>query len=325
MSEMATGKWGESFLKSGLPLEHLASVMFRSADWDCHSQFEYSRLNRDKAEAWFEVDLVANSPFANKSAQLSILAECKYHDPSRYWFFLPHQSQGRWRFDDRVLNCAPYQTLSKPRADTLLQMAPLSSGAIVVSEDGTKQDNAAYTAIQQVVNGFVPCALAWAFGYNIDYTNVLEPRDQLDFQPRITALVPMVVTNASLYRLKPEVTDLDLIRKASGPSAVADNVDWTWCYHDVSATLADQNAAAIRRHTRRMPELVYRFPNVEDAMWDFVHRPNWVAVVNIRCLPDALQLISDGFLGLDMVNVRTILAPRRRGRKRPRRRRPTAG
>jgi hypothetical protein len=59
-------------------------------------------------------------------------------------------------FDDRVLNRAPYETLRKPRANTMLETAPMSSGPMVVSEDGTKQDNAAYTAVQQVVNGFVP-------------------------------------------------------------------------------------------------------------------------------------------------------------------------
>ena len=110
--------------------------------------------------------------------------------------------------------------------NNLLTSAPLSSYAIVVSEDGTKQDNAAYTAIQQVVNGFVPCALDYAFSYNINYTNVIDPDDELKFEPGVDALIPVVVTNASLFRLKPEIKDLDLIRKASGPTEVADNVDW---------------------------------------------------------------------------------------------------
>ena len=127
---MAAGKWGESFLKSGLPLEHLTHVTFRSLDWDCYPQFEYSRRNRDGEEAWFEVDLVANCTAFNKGTQLSMLVECKYHDPSRYWFFLPHEGAGRWQFDDRVLNCGPFQALRKPRADSLLHLAPLSSGEI---------------------------------------------------------------------------------------------------------------------------------------------------------------------------------------------------
>lgn len=313
---MSAGKWGESFLKSGLPLEHLTYVTFRGMKWDCYPHFEYSRPNRENTEAWFEVDLFADCPFFNKGTQLSMLVECKYHDPSRYWFFLPHESTGRWRFDDRVLNCGPYQTLTKSRADTILRTAPLSSSAIVVAEDGTKQDNAAYTAIQQVVNGFIPCALSRAFMYNIDYTNVLDPEDELDFEPAVTSLVPVVVTNAALYRLKPQVTDLDLIRKASGPGEVADQIGWTWCYHDVPASLSEQNARAVTEHARQFPELVHRFPRVAEAMHDFVDRPNWVAVVNIRSLTDAVQAITDAFLAVSMREMKSLLAPRQRERKR---------
>jgi hypothetical protein len=304
---MSIGKWGESFLKSGLPLEHLAHVTFRSLDWDCYPSFEYSRRNREGSEVWFEVDLLAKCPSINKGTQLSMLVECKYHDPSRYWFFLPHESSGRWRFDDRVLNCSPYQTLRKPKEDTLLKSSPLVSGAIVVSEDGTKQDNAAYTAIQQVVNGFVPCALDWAFTYNIDFTNVVDPTEE--FVPGVDALIPVVVTNAKLYRLKPDITDLDAIRKASGPVQVADEVAWTWCYHDGSASLREQNLLAVRRHVKRLPELVYRFPKVEDAMYDYVDRPNWIAVVNIRSLSAFLRSITSEFMHIGMIDVRTLLGP----------------
>jgi len=263
---MAGGKWGESFLKSGFPLEHLVLVIFKNLQWDCHPNFEYTRLNREKHEEWFEVDLVAKCPRFNETTQLSMLLECKYHDPSRYWFFLPHESSGRWLFDDRALNCAPYQTLRHPRANTILREAPLSSHAIVVAQDGAKQDNAAHTAIQQVVNGFVPCALDWAFGYNIDYTNVMDPRDELRFEPGVDALIPVVVTNADLFRLRPEIKDLDVIRKASGPPDVAESVGWTWCYHDVPSRLADQNMEAIRRHLRKVPELVYRFPDISNGI-----------------------------------------------------------
>lgn len=173
---MATKKWGESFLKSGLPLEHLTRVTFRGLRWDRRPAFEYTRTNRQKEDAWFEVDLFASSPFANKDTELAALVECKYHDLSRSWFFLPHANTGRWEFDDRVLNCGPYQTLKRSRDNTLLKLAPLSDSGIVVSADGSKQENAVYTAIEQVVNAFVPCCLDHMFTYNIDFRNVLEPK-----------------------------------------------------------------------------------------------------------------------------------------------------
>lgn len=313
---MGRVKWGESFLKSGLPLEHLTQVTFRSLGWYCSPHFEYARRNREKEEAWFDLDLVATCPKWNRDTELELLVECKYHDLSRYWFFLPHQSDGRWCFDDRVLNCGPYQSLRDPRSDTLLPLVPLSSGGIVVSKDGTKQDNTVATAVEQVVNGFVPRCLFVMFRYNIDFHNVMDPRDELTFIPRTTALVPMIVTNASLFRLCPEVTDLDMIRNATTPNEIAEEVEWTWYYHDVPNPLSHQNIEAIERHRQDEAELIYRFPNIEEAMYRFVDRPNWIAIVNIRSLAKAATAIAEHFLGLKMRPVDSLIHPRFRKRAR---------
>jgi hypothetical protein len=312
---MTHSKWGESFLKSGLPLEHLTQVTFRRLGWFCTPEFEYSRLNRENEKAWFELDLIATCPKGNRNTELSLLIECKYHDLSRYWFFLPHDSQGRWCFDDRVLNCAPYQTLRNPRANTFLPLSPMSSGGIVVSEDGTKQDNAVHTALEQLANGFVPYSLSKMFGYNIDFRNVRKPEDELTFKPNVTALIPMIVTNATLYRLKPEVTDIDTIRNASAPSQIAQEVGWTWHYYDVPTQLIDQNSSAVEDHIKKEPEVVYRFPDVEDSLYDLLERPNWVAVVNIKALSGVLKEITDSFLSVETLKVETFLRPRRERKK----------
>lgn len=306
---MAMKKWGESFLKSGLPLEHLTQVTFRSLDWMCRPAFEYTRPNADKQENWFEIDLFASAPIWNKSTGLAALVECKYHDLSRSWFFLPHASDGRWEFDDRVLNCGPYQTLKRTHENTLLKLAPLSDSGIVVSEDGTKQDNAVYTAIQQLVNAFLPCCLDHMFMYNIDFHNVADPSDESTYVPDVTALVPMIVTNAALYRLKPSVIDLDVIRAAVKPEDIADLVPWTWCYYDVPTQLWDQNFDAIKAHTGRHAELVYRFPGIEDSMYRFVDRPNWIAVINIRSLTEALMQLTHAFEAVATTKVEGMLRP----------------
>ena len=309
---MNRGKWGESFLKSGLPLEHLTQVTFRSAGWSCSRQYEYARS--DKEGVWFEVDLVASSPNFNKDTGLEVLVECKYHDLSRHWFFLPHDSQGRWCFDDRVLNCGPYQTLRNPRSNTFLPLAPQSSGGIVVSEDGTKQDNAVHTAIEQVVNAFVPRCLSHMFQYNIDFHNVITAEDELRFVPEATALIPMVVTNAKLYRLKPEITDLHVIRAAAEPKDIADEVPWTWCYHEAPSVLCHQNHAAIERHVVEQAELVYRFPHITDELYRFIDRPNWLAVVNISALSDTISTIEKQFVSLKSRAVEALIGqPKSRG------------
>jgi hypothetical protein len=309
---MAAPKWGESFLKSGLPLEHLTHVTFHSLQWYTLPRHEFSRPNKENDESWFELDLMTTRPHNNRSTELSFLIECKYHDLSRYWFFLPCESSGRWCFDDRVFNCAPYPTLRKPRANTVLELAPMSTGGIVVSMDGQKQDNAVYTAIEQLANGFVPISLDRMFEYNIDFRNINSSEDEIHYVPNVTALVPMIVTNAALYRLKPDIADLDAIRQAGAPSEIADELDWAWHYYDVSSRLFRQNLKAIEKHIEEESELIHRFPNVSELARDFADRPNWIAVVNIKALPRVIESLKDHFLALDTIEVERLFRPRRR-------------
>jgi hypothetical protein len=46
---MSSQKWGESFLKSGLPLEHLTLLALKSIGWTCELHSEYLRVNREGA------------------------------------------------------------------------------------------------------------------------------------------------------------------------------------------------------------------------------------------------------------------------------------
>ncbi len=200
---MAKRKWGESFLKSGLPLEHLTLVTLRAEGFLCSTNIEYERKKESGENAWFELDLEAASGYRNKDTSLSFLVECKYHDENRFWFFLPHE-RDRWGFDDRVFNCAPLQTLTSPLSRGAFKLSPLSCRGIVVSNDGKKQDNAVHTAVQQLANGFVPLTLWGMFHYTLDL-----PKHAF---PYSMAMVPMIVTNANIFRLRPDVSNLDVIK-----------------------------------------------------------------------------------------------------------------
>jgi hypothetical protein len=306
---MSKPKWGESFLKSGLPLEHLAHVTFRDLGWYCRPSVEALRPNREGEPRFFELDLDATCPTTNGNTELSFFVECKYHNLSRYWMFLPHVAQGRWQFDDRVLNCGPFDTLKKPRANELLGLAPLSSHGIVVAEDGTKQDNAVYAAVQQIANAFVPLALEKMFEYNIDFYNLTAEIDPREFEPTATAQVPAVVTNARLFRLRPDVTDLDRIRESTEPADIADEVPWTWCYHDASLALVEQNERAIEKHKAAAAELVHRFTGVAERMHSFTDRPNWIAIINIKHLAAAVRMIQSRFANIQTMPVNRIIRP----------------
>lgn len=307
---MSKGKWGKSFLKSGLPLEHLTLATFKSLKWHCSPNIEVERPNREGQKTWFELDLQSESPFDNKGTYLSFLIECKYHDTSRFWFFLPHEPD-RWGFNDRVLNCGPVQTLAQPRSNSILSLVKASIGGIVVSEDGAKQDNAVRTAIQQLANAFVPVCLSEMYDYFLSDAQT-EDIDEDDYHVSVVAKIPLIVTNAVLFRLKEDVTNLDEIRDASVPHAIADEISWTWHYFDPSMSLVKQNHDAIEQHIHEEAERIFRFPQVKHRIWQLSDRPNWIAIVNINHLSDVINEIVTNFMSLLMIPVEDVMSKNKR-------------
>jgi len=296
---MRKAKWGESFLKSGLPLEHITLLTFKRMQYYCSPNVEYARVE-EPTERWFELDLFASSWRSNRVTDLSFLVECKYHDLSRFWFFLPCE-EGRWQFNDRVFNCAPVQTLARPRARGALALAPLSHRGLVVSKDGTKQENAVEKAFHQLSNGFVPYTLSHMF-YLLD---VIE-----GYSPHAMAIVPMIVTNAKIFRLRPTLRSLDRIRNAARPSDIADELGWTWCYFDPPMDLFDRNLDRIDIYKERNKELLSEFPSVESIFRSWSDRPNWIAVVNISALKSAVSTIQKYFFSIKTKPTEPILGKR---------------
>lgn len=295
---MSRHTWGESFLKSGLPLEHVTLIALRSEGFLCYPNVEYSRQEESKEQTWFEIDMEATWHYTNKDTSLSLLVECKYHDQSRFWFFLPCERR-RWHFNDRVFNFGPLQTQTHPLSETALNLAPLSCRGIVISRAGTKQENAVHTAVQQLANGFVPLTLSKMFRFRL--------HSKPGRAPGCTSLVPMIVTNAQIYRLRPALTNLSEIRDASSPADVGDLLPWTWCYFDPSRDLVSRNQKAIGQYREQYKRLFTRFKVVRDRLGLWATRPNWIAVVNIHHLREAVTAIGSHFLSLKTCKAATAL------------------
>ncbi len=312
---MSSRKWGESFLKSGLPLEHIVAVTLKSMRWHVEAHEEYQRAE-GPAEPWFELDLFASSPATNQDTELGLLVETKYHDTSRFWMFLPCEDDAGWVHDDAMLNCGPLQTLTKPHSRSMAKLAPLSTIGAVLSQDGQKQENAIYTAVQQLVNAYVPYGVASRlFDYNF---TVVEDADNPFW---VTALVPVIVTNATLFRLRPTVLSLDEIRNASAPAEIADEVEWTWCRVTPSSATVSANRACVEAYDNPHAHVAEDDPFYGDALFnrlqDFVYRPHWVAIVNDKALRNAVTSLETAFRGLKTRPISDAFEPpRRKGRPR---------
>ena len=286
---MSKLKWGESFLKSGLPLEHLTLLTINSLGWHAEPHFEYSRPNREGAPSWFEVDFVVSPP-EKRTAALKFMVECKYHDAQRFWVFLPceldlHTSERGaqlagtdMRADAQLLFFAPVCPLARPQASSFLPLAPASVWGTVVSHDGTKQENSLRTALDQLAYAFVP-----------------QCRDNFP-SDRPVGVLPIVVTTAQLYRLRPAVSSLEAIRSASAPIDVADPLPWTWCYYAPSGPLLTHNSECL---DEMMGQKEFEEqPHVREQLYRLWASPSWIAVINFDSLQPTLRLLHDHFLKL---------------------------
>jgi hypothetical protein len=289
---MSPQKWGESFLKSGLPLEHLTLTTLAALGWSCTPKWEYSRLNRDLKMSFFEIDLIA-SQYDNRVDRLTLLTECKYHDEQRFWFFLPcstvdHQAQygamsagHDLESDKYMLHYGPYIPLKHPKRHSLSKLAPLSVWGVTLSKSGDKQDNAIHNALEQLAYAFVPFCLDDVYSF---------------CSSQVTAVIPTVVTTAKLFTLKPDIRTLEHVRDANAPHEVANEVPWTWCYYASRGALLDHNTFEIEHWQKKYEALRWR--GLEDQLaylWSGLH---WVFIVNIHSLADAVTSLNRAFLAL---------------------------
>jgi hypothetical protein len=143
-----------------------------------------------------------------------------------------------------------------------------------VSKDGTRQPNAIEEATKQLGFEFVPFCLENFYGFHLS---------------RAVCILPVIVTSARLFRLRPEIDSLERVRAASAPHEVADEVSWLWYYHAPNGELLDYNMAEIdaykkgNRYARRKIVAKQLL-----ALWS---SPRWIAVVNIAALAAAVDLI----------------------------------
>jgi hypothetical protein len=287
---MSAKKWGESFLKTGLPLEHFTLTALADAGWDCEPQWEYQRANRDGQLVWFEVDLAAHAP-EDDGGSLTILTECKYHDQQRFWIFLPCSSSsyaqhgalsagGDPESDGEVAHHGPYEPLTKPGAHTLISLAAQSMWGVSVSQAGVREENAVQHALDQLSYAYVPFCLDHAYHF-------------CSAEP--VSVVPAVVTSAKLFRLKAHT--IDSIRHAGSPNDIADEVAWLWCYHPPAGCVLDHNSEQIELWRRR-DRYVSKFAGLDDRLASLWSGPRWFMIVNAEHVAAAYNRVRSAYSGL---------------------------
>lgn len=277
-------KWGESFLKSGLPFEHLTLMMLEDAGWVVMPHYEFRRADIEPGKT-SEIDLLA-SPAVEGQPELRLLIECKYHDPSRDWMLLPSATEAHLseseslsageavETDPFFLNYAPYDPLVDGSTRTFYDSAPRSIWGSVLAKNGTRQHNELQKALHQVATALVPYILDYHYNFANNHP---------------CAVVPMVVTSASLFRLREDIRTLDQVRSAEGPEEIAERVPWTWCYYSSPMWLKDRNMDLVDQwlHLSALPH----YPKIGQQVYRLWAAPKWVAVINFEALIQATGLL----------------------------------
>lgn len=289
---MTTKKWGETFLKTGLPLEHLTITTFSGLGWDCEPRYEYVRPNRKGDQVCFEIDFIASPP-SDPAGNLNLLIECKYHDEQRFWFFLPCttvdqlaqygalSAGGDLESDAEVLHYAPYVPLRNKRRHSLISLAPKSIWGVTVSRAGRREENSIKEALDQLAFAFVPFCLDRLYSF-CQYTPV--------------AVIPVIVTTARLFRLRPDVREIATIRGAHRPEEIADELSGTWCYYAPRGELLEHNHTQIEHWRKTHKEINFRGLDGQLArLWS---GPHWVMIVTVDALAEVASIIHKTFLAL---------------------------
>lgn len=238
---------------------------------------------------WFEHDVIAYSPDSN-TGDMELLVECKYHDDSRFWFFLPceteaHLSQyGAFEagenlyVDSVVFHSAPYQMFAQPNSKTILPLAPMCVWGVTVSRDGTRQPNSVEEATKQLANGFVPFCLDRLYSFN---------------QIHAVSVLPIIVTSANLFRLRPNIRNLEKIRSAVVPTDIADEVGWLWYYHAPNSELILHNMDAIQIYEKN--NHYAKWKKISEQIDGLGFLPHWILVANIESLATAVSTVYKTF------------------------------
>ncbi len=314
---MSTKKWGEAFLKTGLPLEHFTLTMLTGAGWHCEPKWEYQRTNRDGQLVWFEVDMALSAP-EHDGGSLTILTECKYHDQQRFWIFLPCSSSSYAQHgaqsagedpesDCEVVHHGPYEPLRKPEEHTLIALAPQSMWGVSVSQAGVREENTVQHALDQLSYAYVPFCLDHAYHF---------------CSPDVEAVVPAVVTSAKLFRLKAQAQSIDAIRDARSPVEIADEVPWLWCYHPPAGCLLDYNQEQIELWRGR-DRYVAKVPGLDERLAALWSGPRWFMIVSAEQAAATYKSVQSAYAALpkNFARSKTLWRLIERGARKARKRR----
>lgn len=302
--------WKEHLLSSGVPLEHSVAETVQSLGLSGPTEFKYERPNELGIPTVFSVDVHA-SQVNDSSSQVWIdfFIECKYRHDSIKWIFTPQEHNYlNFDFNERDLYNVLDQfsdgfELNISANPTFQSRYPLCSRGIEILPQGSNPKSIDQ-AIQQ---------LAYAISDQTAEAIDHQTKHMLGHPSPVWLLIPIIVTTASLWRIKPGQT-IEMMRKATDIDAIAES--------KAIVVLHEPPDNLLRRFTRH--RLDSRFSEQERALFDHqlerigshnfdffcdvraTYYPSYWIICHHSQLKNELQFILDRFTGGSVVSRRKM-------------------
>lgn len=217
-------KWKDFLLSSGIPLEYSVRNMFENLGISRPSEFSYIRKNEYGQEIIFSVDIHATK-ILDRNVWLEFFVECKYRHDNVKWIFSPDKYEVFFgpKFRDLFVILDQYNQNLKINSDKISEFSKnydlCNKGVEILSTSSNPSSvkegvyQLKYCIIHKIVDGLKH-----------------QINNLLGHEEHCFILVPILVTTAQIWRIKPGIT-LENIREAEKIEDICERKD-ILLYHE---------------------------------------------------------------------------------------------
>jgi hypothetical protein len=216
---MSKRTWKDHLLSSGLPLEYsVARILERLSSWE-PGEFRYERKDPEGVSRVFSIDVHSSHIDVKRNFWLETLVECKYRHDGTKWVFTPREYDPLFGQDLKGVfvtldQCCADRQLNRDLVAEFRTHYPLCGKGVELLPDDTNRKTIEQ-AVQQLRHAVVAKAL----------DAIVHQLDELLGSPTpLFVVVPIIVTTAELWRLRPGTTIED-VRKANEIQSIGDSHD----------------------------------------------------------------------------------------------------
>ena len=236
--------WKDHLLKSGIPLEYEVKEYLCSRG--CVGDFEFSYLRSDEHNIQKEFSYDIDLSYIQNEHFVDLMIECKYRHESTNWIFLPEKYNGIhdiFYTDFLHINDHFSQLRSTSKNYYPLQLSDLCNRGIEINTSGPDPHSISRAVAQ----------LSYAFSQKIVSGMEHQVDKLLGGQDNIFYHIPIIVTTANLFRLKPDIS-ISMIENCNTIGEIADEYDCLILKNQTSLDLETYNNKVFHDFSQRYGE-----------------------------------------------------------------------